>query len=86
MLRTFQPDSDFNNLSDWHFADLAKPLGGQGYRVQSRAELHAALRTAYQTRGKFQLIEAMIPRGVLSETLSRYVKAIKRLHGHAVSP
>ena len=80
MLRTFQPESQFNNLSDWHFADLAGPLGGQGYRVQTRAELGAALKHAYQTRGKFQLIEAMIPRGVLSDTLSRYVSSIKRLH------
>lgn len=80
MLRTFQPESQFNNLSDWHFADLAAPLGGQGYRVQTRAELGAALTTAFQTRGKFQLIEAMIPRGVLSETLSRYVSSIKRMH------
>jgi len=80
MLRTFQPESQFNNLSDWHFADLAGPLGGQGYRVQTRAELGAALKQAYQTRGKFQLIEAMIPRGVLSDTLSRYVSSIKRLH------
>ena len=80
MLRTFQPESQFNNLSDWHFADLAGPLGGQGYRAQTRAELAAALQTAVQTRGKFQLIEAMIPRGVLSDTLSRYVSSIKRLH------
>ncbi|MET3108116.1 indolepyruvate decarboxylase [Oxalobacteraceae bacterium GrIS 2.11] len=80
MLRTFQPESDFNNLSDWHFADLAKPLGGDGYRVQTRSDLHAALNQAYHTRGKFQLIEAMLPRGVLSQTLTRYVHSIKQHH------
>jgi len=80
MLRTFQPESGFNNLSDWHFADMAAPLGGKGYRVTTRRELHDALQLAYQSKGKFQLIEAMIPRGVLSENLTRYVSGIKRLH------
>jgi indolepyruvate decarboxylase len=79
MLRTFQPESRFTELSDWHFADMAAPLGGQGYRVQTRRELRDALRTAIATRGKFQLIEAMIPRGVLSDTLVRFVNGVRRL-------
>jgi len=79
MLRTFQPESGFTNLSDWHFADMAVPLGGQGYRVHTRRALRDALRQAHQTRGKFQLIEAMIPRGVLSDTLLRFVNGVRRL-------
>ncbi|HCN88584.1 MAG TPA: indolepyruvate/phenylpyruvate decarboxylase [Oxalobacteraceae bacterium] len=79
MLRTFQPDSKFNDLSDWHFAAMAEPLGGQGYRVSTRRELRDALRKATATRGKFQLIEAMIPRGVLSDTLQRFVHGVRRL-------
>ena len=79
MLRTFQPESGFNNLSDWHFADMAGPLGGQGYRVHTRRALRDALHQAQQTRGKFQLIEAMIPRGVLSDTLVRFVNGVRRL-------
>jgi indolepyruvate decarboxylase len=31
------------------------------------------------TRGRFQLIEVMIPRGVLSSTLQRFVAGVKRL-------
>jgi indolepyruvate decarboxylase len=65
MLRTFQPESAFNDLDDWRFADMAAGLGGEGVRVT--------------TRGRFQLIEAMIARGVLSSTLSRFVNAVKRL-------
>ncbi|PWC41378.1 indolepyruvate/phenylpyruvate decarboxylase [Azospirillum sp. TSO22-1] len=80
MLRTFQPESAFNNLDDWHYADMAKSLGGDGMRVSTRGELGAALDTAWETRGRFQLIEAMIPRGVLSDTLARFVKGQKRLH------
>lgn len=79
MLRTFQPESSFNNLDDWQFAAMADSLGGDGMRVQTRAELKAALKKAIACRGRFQLIEAMIPRGVLSDTLARFVAGVKRL-------
>nr|BAB61023.1 indole-3-pyruvic acid decarboxylase [Azospirillum lipoferum] len=80
MLRTFQPESAFNDLDDWRFADMAAGMGGDGVRVRTRAELKAALDSAFATRGRFQLIEAMIPRGVLSDTLARFVQGQKRLH------
>jgi indolepyruvate decarboxylase len=32
------------------------------------------------TRGRFQLIEITIPRGVLSATLARFVAGVKRLN------
>ncbi|WP_332674816.1 indolepyruvate/phenylpyruvate decarboxylase [Aromatoleum sp.] len=79
MLRTFQPESEFNNLDDWGFASMAAGLGGDGLRVRTRAELRDALEHAIATRGRFQLIEAMIPRGVLSDTLARFVAGVKRL-------
>lgn len=80
MLRTFQPESGFNDLDDWGFAQMAAGMGGDGVRVRTRAELKAALDKAVATRGRFQLIEVMIPRGVLSEALSRFVNAVKRLN------
>lgn len=80
MLRTFQPESGFNNLDDWGFASMAAGMGGDGVRVQTRAELKAALDKAVATRGRFQLIEIMIPRGVLSQTLQRFVAGVKRLN------
>jgi len=79
MLRAFQPESKFNDLDDWHFADLARGMGGDGIRVATRRELAAALERAIATRGRFQLIEAMIPRGTQSPTLARFVAAVKRL-------
>ena len=79
MLRTFQPESRFNDLDDWKFAAMAAGLGGDGVRVTTRRELQAALSRAAATRGRFQLIEAMIPRGVLSATLERFVAGVKRL-------
>jgi indolepyruvate decarboxylase len=55
-------------------------MGGEGVRVNTRRELKAALDKAIATRGKFQLIEIMIPRGVLSQTLQRFVAGVKRLN------
>ncbi|ENO81886.1 indolepyruvate/phenylpyruvate decarboxylase [Thauera mechernichensis] len=80
MLRTFQPESGFNDLDDWGFAQMAAGMGGDGVRVHTRAQLKQALDRAMATRGRFQLIEVMIPRGVLSETLSRFVAGVKRLN------
>ena len=80
MLHTFQPESKFTDLDEWGFAAMAPSMGGAGVRVHTRAELKAALDQAYATRGKFQLIEIMIPRGVLSQALQRFVAGVKRLN------
>ncbi|MGI4946467.1 MAG: indolepyruvate/phenylpyruvate decarboxylase [Janthinobacterium lividum] len=77
MLRVFQPESAFNNLDDWRFAELAGPLGGDGVRVSTRRDLAAALTRAQATRGRFQLIEVMLPRGQTSDTLARFVAGFK---------
>ena len=77
MLRVFQPESRFNDLSDWRFAELAGPLGGEGVRVHSRRELAAALERAVASHGRFQLIEVMLQRGSTSDTLARFVAGFK---------
>ncbi|MDX6748616.1 thiamine pyrophosphate-dependent enzyme [Geminicoccaceae bacterium 1502E] len=79
MLRAFQPQSRFNDLDDWRFAEAAAALGGSGRRVATRRELAEALEEAAAERGGFRLVEAMIPRGVLSATLERFVAGVKRL-------
>ena len=78
MLRVFQPESRFNSLDDWQFAQLAAPMGGDGQRVTTRRELAAALERAASRRGRFQLIEAMVPAGSVSPTLAGFVAALKR--------
>ena len=78
MLRTFQPESSFNDLDRWDFAAMAAGMGGDGVRVETRAQLQAALERAVATRGRFQLIDVTLPRGSLSATLARYVAGIKR--------
>ena len=77
MLRVFQPESAFNDLDDWHFADIAASIGGHGVRVSTRRELAAALEAAVARRGVFSLIEVMLPRGVTSKTLERFVSGFK---------
>ena len=79
MLRGLQPESRFNDLDEWDFAAAARALGGEGQRVRTRRELAAALARAVQTRGRFQLIDAIIPRGAMSATLARFVAGVKRV-------
>ncbi|HYM35368.1 MAG TPA: thiamine pyrophosphate-dependent enzyme, partial [Steroidobacteraceae bacterium] len=78
MLRAFQPESAFNNLDDWHFAAIASHLGGHGDRVHTRNELVRALDEAIARRGIFSLIEIMLPRGVTSDTLARFVRDFRK--------
>lgn len=77
MLRAFQPESAFNNLDEWRFAEAAAALGGEGVRVRTGGELADALAAAHNRRGRFQLIEAMVARGAMSPTLSRFVEGVK---------
>jgi len=79
MLRVLQPSASFNNLGHWDFAHMASGMGGNGVRVQTRAQLLAALEAAVRSRGKFQLIDVHIARGVHSNTLQRYMAGVKRL-------
>ena len=79
MLRTFEPSGRFNDLSRWDFASMAAGMGGDGHAVATCAELNAALRRAHATRGRFQLLDIHLAPGVLSPTLERFVKAVKRL-------
>ncbi|MFQ5936917.1 MAG: indolepyruvate/phenylpyruvate decarboxylase [Acidiferrobacterales bacterium] len=78
MLRVLQPESKFNDLDDWHFAEIAAPLGGTGVRVSTRKQLQQALDRAISERGKFFLIEAILDRGAISDILRRYLKGLSR--------
>lgn len=86
MLRAFQPEARYTDLSDWHFAAIAPMLGGDGYRVQTRGELSRTLRRALDKRGRFQLIEVMLPPGAQSATLERFVAGVRRLQAAGGTP
>ncbi len=81
MLRAFQPESKFNDLDHLNYADIADSLGGVGYRANTRRELKASLDKAIGDDSQFQLIEIMLKRGQLSQTLSRFVEGVKRMRG-----
>lgn len=81
MLATFQPESRFNQLDDWHFADMMGSMGGDGVRVHTRAELQQALSQAVERRGRFQLIEIMLTADARSATLQQFVEAQGRRTG-----
>ena len=83
MLRVFQPESHFNDLGDWRFADMAPGMGGKGVRVTTRKHLQSALEEAATSRGKFFLIEAMLEPGRISQVLAKYVSAASRLRESA---
>ena len=78
MLRAFSPGSGFNDLTRWDFAAMAAGMGGEGVAVASRAALAAALEHAWERRGRFQLIDARLPRGAWSPALDRFVRAMGR--------
>lgn len=78
MLKVFQPDTGYNDLDDWRYAEMAAGMGGVGVRVSTRAALWEALVAAVEDQANWHLIEAMIPRGEYSRTLTRFVEAVKR--------
>src|SRR5262249_19618598 len=82
MLRAFQPESAFNDLDDWNFAAIAPSLGGHGERVTTRRQLADALERAAGQRDDFSIVEVMLPRGVTSRTLSRFVAGFKAAREH----
>jgi len=79
MLRAFQPGPGYHDLPGWQYAKLAEGLGGRGHHAATRAELAAALEAAYADESCFQLIEAMLPRGAISDTLTRFVNTMRGL-------
>lgn len=81
MLRAFQPESKFNDLDHLNYANIANSLGGVGRRANTRRELKESLDSAIEDDSQFQLIEIMLKRGELSQTLSRFVDGIKRMRG-----
>ena len=79
MLQSFEPDLAVNRLGTWGFVRIAEGLGGMGLRATTCGELEQALGTAQRTRGRFVLIDAIVPQGEISPALQRYVGAVRRV-------
>ena len=79
MLRAFQPESAFNDLDKLDYAALANNLGGRGHSAGTKKELHTALEQAFEDDTCFQLIDISLARGLMSNTLSRFVAGFKQM-------
>lgn len=86
MLAVFEPQARYNDLESWNYTALAESLGGVGRKVRTRREFGAALQAALAARGRFQLIELVIPREKLSRTLNDYIDTIRQLQQPKAAP
>ncbi len=73
MLRTFQPESAFNDLPLLDFVAIGESLGGKGHRANNRSELKTALDNALADNQHFHVIDIKIEKKVLSKTLGKFV-------------
>ncbi len=79
MLRALQPQAGYNDLDDWRYAEIADKIGGDGVRVTTRSELATALEKAWTKRGRFQLIEVMIPKKSQPANMTQFISGIRKL-------
>ena len=68
---------DLLALPSWHYAELARLWGGQGYKVKTAAELRGALEEAAKSKD-FAIIEVSIGPRDLSPITVKYIKASAR--------
>jgi indolepyruvate decarboxylase len=57
MLRTFQPESSFNDLGHWGYAEMAGGLGGDGVRVHHARRAEGGSGPGGRHAAAFQLID-----------------------------
>jgi indolepyruvate decarboxylase len=81
MLSAFRPKAGYNALGTWDLAGMAPCLGGEGHRVETRAQYGAALEAAVQRPGRFHLLDVRIAPGSLSPTLRRFADSLSRMSG-----
>jgi indolepyruvate decarboxylase len=77
IFRPVSPRQDLLRIPPWPYAELAQAWGGVGFRVQSRSELHDALRAAHEV-GDFVIIECRVPENDLSPISRRYIRESMR--------
>jgi indolepyruvate decarboxylase len=73
MEQLFYPSAHFNELVDWHYAELANLWGGKGYLCNNCESLYRALEDAKEQK-TFTLIEVLTEKTELSEQLLAWIK------------
>jgi indolepyruvate decarboxylase len=79
MLSALRPGARYAELGEWDFAGCAAPLGGVGWRIETRAQLRHALDRAAVERGRFHLIDVRIAPDAMSGTLRRFAAGRAKL-------
>jgi indolepyruvate decarboxylase len=77
IFRPVSPRPELLEVPPWPYAELAVQWGGVGFQVETRDELHDALRAAHELR-EFVLIECRIAPDDLSPISRRYIQESAR--------
>jgi thiamine pyrophosphate-dependent acetolactate synthase large subunit-like protein len=74
IFRPIAKRQDLLALPSWHYAELARLWGGQGYKVKTSAELRGAMEEAAGS-SQFAIIELSIGPRDLSPITMKYISA-----------
>ncbi|MGP9801485.1 thiamine pyrophosphate-binding protein [Rheinheimera sp. NSM] len=77
MIDAFAPGLACTNLSNWHYAELARSMGGNGIRVSNLDDFVQALQLAFDNKQHFSLIEVMLPAGSRTGRLTNFAAGFK---------
>ncbi len=77
MIEAFAPSLDGIRLNSWHYAKLARGMGGEGVRITRLEEFSPALQQALDRQHCFSLIEVMLSTGSRTDRLSNFASGFK---------
>ncbi len=77
MIEAFAPGLSCTNLTNWHYAELARSMGGHGMQVRNLTDFEQALQLALDAKQRFSLIEVMLPAGSRTERLNNFARGFK---------
>ncbi|KKO46753.1 indolepyruvate decarboxylase [Arsukibacterium ikkense] len=81
MIDAFAPGLNCTDLQHWHYAELARGMGGQGMQVSNLTDFSEALSLALNNCKRFSLIEVMLPEGSRTERLNNFAAGFKAAAG-----
>lgn len=81
MIDAFAPGLNCTQLANWHYAELARAMGGHGMQVSNLNDFSEALNLALSSEKRFTLIEVMLPTGSRTERLNNFATGFKAAAG-----
>ncbi|MCD1598239.1 thiamine pyrophosphate-binding protein [Rheinheimera aquimaris] len=77
MIEAFAPGLNCTNLTSWHYAELARSMGGNGTQVSNLDDFEQVLQQALDNSESFSLIEVMLPPGSRTSRLNNFAAGFK---------